>query len=137
MIVVTTDEIPGRQVDEVLGMVMANSVRAKHLGKDIMAGFRNIAGGEITEYTKLMAESREVALQRMCERAEAMGANAIVATRFITAGIASGASEILVYGTAVKTSPYAASAGRRPRGRAIWAACLARLRGLTRSFPDP
>jgi uncharacterized protein YbjQ (UPF0145 family) len=104
LIVVTTDEIPGRQVDEVLGMVMANSVRAKHLGKDIMASFRNIAGGEITEYTKLMAESREVALQRMCERAEAMGANAIVATRFITAGIAAGASEILVYGTAVKIS---------------------------------
>ena len=104
MIVVTTDEIPGRQVDEVLGMVMANSVRAKHLGKDIMAGFRNIAGGEITEYTKLMAESRELSLQRMIERAEAMGANAVVGTRFITAGIASGASEILVYGTAVKTS---------------------------------
>ena len=104
MIVVTTDEISGRQIDEVLGMVTANSVRAKHLGRDIMAGFRNIAGGEITEYTKLMAESRELALRRMCERAEAMGADAIVATRFITAGIASGASEVLVYGTAVKTS---------------------------------
>ena len=101
----TTDEIPGRRVDEVLGMVMANSVRAKHLGRDIMAGFRNIAGGEIKEYTKLMAESREIALRRMSERAEAMGANAIVGTRFITAGIASGASEILAYGTAVKASP--------------------------------
>ena len=103
MIVVTSDEIPGVRVEEALGMVMANSVRAKHLGSDIMAGFRNLAGGEIPEYTRLMAESREVALQRMTERAEAMGADAVVATRFITAGIASGASEILVYGTAVKT----------------------------------
>ncbi len=102
MIIVTTDEIPGQQVEEVMGMVMANSVRAKHLGRDIMAGFRNIAGGEITEYTKLLAESRELSMQRMSERAHAMGANAIVGVRFITAGIAQGASEILAYGTAVK-----------------------------------
>ena len=100
--IVTTDEIPGRQIEEVLGIVMANSVRAKHLGRDIMAGFRNIAGGEITEYTKLLAESRELAMRRMSERAESMGANAIVGVRFITAGIASGASEILAYGTAVR-----------------------------------
>ena len=100
--IVTTDEIPGREIEEVLGIVMANSVRAKHLGRDIMAGFRNIAGGEITEYTKLLAESRELAMRRMSERAEAMGANAIVGVRFITAGIASGASEILAYGTAVR-----------------------------------
>ena len=96
--IVTTDEIPGREIEEVLGIVMANSVRAKHLGRDIMAGFRNIAGGEI----KLLAESRELAMRRMSERAEAMGANAIVGVRFITAGIASGASEILAYGTAVR-----------------------------------
>ena len=102
MMIVTTDEIQGRQIEEVLGIVMANSVRAKHLGRDIMAGFRNIAGGEITEYTKLLAESRELAMRRMSERAEAMGANAIVGVRFITAGIASGASEILAYGTAVR-----------------------------------
>ena len=100
--IVTTDEIPGREIEEVLGIVMANSVRAKHLGRDIMAGFRNIAGGEITEYTKLLAESRELAMRRMSERAESMGANAIVGVRFITAGIASGASEILAYGTAVR-----------------------------------
>ena len=100
--IVTTDEIPGREIEEVLGIVMANSVRAKHLGRDIMAGFRNIAGGEITEYTKLLAESRELAMRRMSERAEVMGANAIVGVRFITAGIASGASEILAYGTAVR-----------------------------------
>ena len=102
MMIVTTDEIPGREIEEVLGIVMANSVRAKHLGRDIMAGFRNIAGGEITEYTKLLAESRELAMRRMSERAEVMGANAIVGVRFITAGIASGASEILAYGTAVR-----------------------------------
>ena len=102
MMIVTTDEIPGREIQEVLGIVMANSVRAKHLGRDIMAGFRNIVGGEITEYTKLLAESRELAMRRMSERAEAMGANAIVGVRFITAGIASGASEILAYGTAVR-----------------------------------
>ena len=104
MIIVTTDGIEGVEVEEVLGVVMANSVRAKHLGRDIMAGFRNIAGGEITEYTKLMAESREVAVQRMSERAEAMGANAVVGARFMTAGIASGASEILAYGTAGRVS---------------------------------
>ena len=104
MIIVTTDEIQGVQTEGVLGVVMANSVRARHLGRDVMAGFRNIAGGEITEYTKLMAESREIAVQRMSERAEAMGANAIVGVRFMTAGIASGASEILAYGTAVRVS---------------------------------
>ena len=104
MIIATTDEIEGKRIEEVLGVVMANTVRAKHLGRDIMAGFRNIAGGEITEYTKLMAESREVAVQRMAERAEAMGANAVVGARFMTAGIASGASEVLAYGTAVRVS---------------------------------
>jgi uncharacterized protein YbjQ (UPF0145 family) len=82
---------------------MANSVRARHVGRDIMAALRNLAGGEIHEYTKLLADSREQAVQRMIEKAEAMGADAIVATRFITAGIMGGASEILVYGTAVET----------------------------------
>ena len=81
---------------------MANSVRAKHLGRDIMATSRNIAGGEIKEYTRLLAESRDLSMQRMLEKAEAMGADAIVGIRFITAGIAAGASEILAYGTAVK-----------------------------------
>ena len=102
MIIVTTDGIPGRQVEEVMGIVMANSVRAKHLGRDIMATFRNIAGGEIKEYTRLLAESRDLSMQRMLEKAEAMGADAIVGVRFITAGIAAGASEVLVYGTAIK-----------------------------------
>ena len=101
MIIATTDEIPGWRITEALGIVMANSVRGRHLGRDVMAGFRNIAGGEITEYTELLAESREVAVRRMTERAEAMGADAIVGARFVTAGIAQGASEILAYGTAV------------------------------------
>ena len=102
MIIVTAGEIPGRQVEEVMGIVMANSVCAKHLGRDIMATFRNIAGGEIREYTKLLAESRELSMQRMSERAEAMGVDTIVGVWFIRAGIAAGAFEILAYGTAVK-----------------------------------
>jgi len=101
LIIVTTDQIEGSRVTKVLGMVQANSVRARHVGRDIMAAFRNLAGGEIGEYSKLLAQSRDEAVQRMVDRAEAMGANGIVATRFITAGIMGGASEILVYGTAV------------------------------------
>ena len=102
MIIATTDRIEGSEISEVLGMVMANTVRAKNVGRDIMAGFRNLAGGEIREYTKMLAESREIAIDRMTTRAEEMGADAIVGTRFITAGIMSSASEIMAYGTAVK-----------------------------------
>lgn len=101
MIVTTTDAVEGKRTVEVLGLVMANSVRARHVGKDIVAGFRNIVGGEIDEYSKLLAQSREQSVARMTERAEAMGANAVVGTRFITAGIMGGAAEILAYGTAV------------------------------------
>lgn len=104
MIIATTDEIEGSEIEEVLGLVMANSVRARHVGRDVMAAFRNLAGGEIGEYSKLLAESREQAVQRMVERAEEKGANAIVGVRFITAGIMGGASEILAYGTAVRLS---------------------------------
>ncbi|MCI0438469.1 MAG: YbjQ family protein [Chloroflexi bacterium] len=104
MIIVTTDEIEGRTIQQVLGMVMANSVRARHIGRDIMAGLRNIAGGEIHEYTRLLAESREQAVQRMVDRATEMGANAIVGARFMTSAIMGGASEILAYGTAVVVS---------------------------------
>ena len=100
MIVTTTDTIEGRRVTKVLGLVRGNSVRAKHLGRDFMAGLRNLVGGEIQEYTKLLAESREEAVQRMVERAEEMGANAVLGTRFITAAIMGGAAEILAYGTA-------------------------------------
>ena len=102
MILATTHAIEGKTISKVHGLVMANSVRAKHVGKDLMAVFRNIAGGEIAEYSKLLADSREMAVQRMVEKTEALGANGIVGTRFITAGIMGGASEILAYGTAVE-----------------------------------
>jgi uncharacterized protein YbjQ (UPF0145 family) len=102
LIVTTTDTIEGRQVTDVIGLVRGNSVRARHVGRDLLAGLRNLVGGEVQEYTKLLAESREEAVQRMVERAEAMGANAVLGTRFITASIMGGAAEILAYGTAAK-----------------------------------
>ena len=102
MIVTTTDTIEGRQVIDVIGLVRGNSVRARHVGRDFLAGLRNLVGGEVQEYTKLLAESREEAVQRMVERAEAMGANAVLGTRFITASIMGGAAEILAYGTAAR-----------------------------------
>jgi uncharacterized protein YbjQ (UPF0145 family) len=101
LIITTTNEIEDRDVTKVLGLVSGSSVRARHVGRDITAVFRNIVGGDVPEYTKLMAESREVALARMTERAQGMGANAVVGMRFMTAMIVSGAAEILVYGTAV------------------------------------
>ena len=105
MIVVTSDNIEGKKVVKTLGMVKGNTIRARHIGRDITAGLRSIVGGEISEYTKLMAEAREQAIQRMVERAEEMGANAIVSTRFVTSMVMSGASELLVYGTAVVVEP--------------------------------
>ena len=104
MIVATTDEIPETTIVETLGIVRGSTVRARHIGRDIVAWFRNIVGGEVDEYTKLLADAREESLQRMIERAEAMGADAIGGTRFVTAGVAQGSAEILAYGTAVKTS---------------------------------
>jgi uncharacterized protein YbjQ (UPF0145 family) len=101
MIVVTTDKIEGKQTVKTLGMVRGSTIRARHIGHDVMAGLRNIVGGEITDYTKMLAESREQAIQRMVQEAEGMGANAIVGTRFVTSMVMSGASELLAYGTAV------------------------------------
>jgi uncharacterized protein YbjQ (UPF0145 family) len=101
MIVVTTDTVPGRTIKETLGLVRGNTVRCRHVGQDIKAAFRNMIGGEVVEYTKLMAESREQAIDRMVGSAQEMGANAILAIRFSTAEIMSGAAELLVYGTAV------------------------------------
>ena len=101
MIIVTTDDIEGVQITGVIGLVWGSTVRARHLGRDIMAGFRGMVGGEIEEYTRLLAEAREEAVRRMTARAEEMGANAVVGTRFITSGIMGGASEIVAYGTAV------------------------------------
>ena len=103
MMVTTTPDIQGRRITENLGMVRGNTIRARFVGRDIMALFRNIAGGEIGEYTKMMAEAREQAMDRMVDEAEALGADAVVMARFQTAEIMSGAAEIMCYGTAVKT----------------------------------
>jgi len=101
IIVVTTDDIEGKRIIKTLGLVKGSSIRARHLGRDIVALARNIVGGEITEYTKLMAESREQAIERMKEEARKLGANAVVGTRFTTSMVMSGAAEFLAFGTAV------------------------------------
>ncbi len=101
MIVVTSDSIPGRRVVKTLGLVKGNTIRARHMGKDILAGLKGIVGGEISEYTKMVAESREQSLDRLVEEAESLGANAVVAIRFTTASMMQGAAELLAYGTAV------------------------------------
>jgi uncharacterized protein YbjQ (UPF0145 family) len=103
MTVTTTPDVHGRRVIETLGLVRGNTIRARFIGRDIMAVFRAIAGGEIGEYTKMLAEAREQAIDRMLEEAEALGADAVVATRFQTSMIMSGAAEIMCYGTAVRT----------------------------------
>jgi len=101
MIIITSGHVPGKTVKKTLGLVRGNTIRARHLGRDVMAFFRNIVGGEIRDYTKMMAESREQALDRMVEEAENLGANAIINVRFTTSMIMQNASEILAYGTAV------------------------------------
>jgi len=101
MLVVTSPDIPGKKIVKTLGIVKGNTIRARHIGKDILAAFKNIVGGEIQEYTKLMAESREQAIDRMIESAEQMGANAIISTITTTSVISQGAAELLVLGTAV------------------------------------
>ena len=102
MKIVTTDTIAGYTITESLGSVIGNTIRARHLGKDISAGLRSLVGGEITEYTGMMAESREQALQRMLDRAKELNADAVVGIRFQTSMIMQGSAELLVYGTAVK-----------------------------------
>ena len=101
MMVVTSENIAGKRVVKTLGLVRGNTVRARHIGKDIMAGFRNVVGGEVHEYAKLMAESREQTLDRMVAEAESLGANAVIATRFTTSVMAAGAADLLAVGTAV------------------------------------
>ncbi len=101
MLLSTTDTIDGRRIVKHLGLVRGNTIRARSIGRDIMAGLKNVVGGEISEYTKLMAESREQAIDRMKENAKEMGANAIVGVRFSTSEVMQHAAEILVYGTAV------------------------------------
>ncbi|NOX71813.1 MAG: YbjQ family protein [Candidatus Micrarchaeota archaeon] len=102
MLVVTTEDIPGKTVKEALGLVKGNTVRAKWFGKDIVAGLRNIVGGEVKEYTEMMTESRNEAMLRMIEDAEKLDADAIVGVRFMTSQTTAGAAEFLAYGTAVK-----------------------------------
>lgn len=102
MILTTTDFIPGYEIIEILGIARGNTIRARNIGRDIVAVLKNIVGGEIEEYTKLMAESREQALDRLKQDAQSMGANAVVGIRFTTSYIMSSAAEILAYGTAVK-----------------------------------
>jgi uncharacterized protein YbjQ (UPF0145 family) len=101
MIVTTTGTIPGKRIVRTLGLVRGNTIRARHVGRDIMAGLRTIVGGEISEYTKLFAEAREQSLDRMVEEAQGLGANAIVEARFTTSMVMNAAAELLAYGTAV------------------------------------
>jgi uncharacterized protein YbjQ (UPF0145 family) len=102
ILVVTTDSIPGREVEAVLGLVRGSTVRAKHLGSDIVASLRNLVGGEVKEYASLLAGAREQAYDRMVDEAWALGANAVVGVRMETSTIAQAASEVLFYGTAVR-----------------------------------
>ena len=101
MFITTCDVIPGKQV-EVLGLVSGNVVTSKHVGRDIMAGFKNLAGGEIKSYTDMMNEGRQIAEQRMVAQAQSMGANAIICMRFASASVMEGTQEMLAYGTAVR-----------------------------------
>ena len=104
MIMITTDSIPGKNIDKILGIVKGNTIRARPLGKDIMAFIKNMIGGEIQEYTKMMAEAREQALDRLIEDAESLGANAIIGVRFATNSMMQGAAELMAYGTAIVCS---------------------------------
>ena len=97
-----TESIPGRTIVEFYGVVTGNTVRAKHIGRDIMAGLKNIVGGELAGYTELLQDSRNEATQRMIQQAESMGANAVVNVRFATSSISQGAAELFAYGTAVR-----------------------------------
>ena len=105
MLITTQDEFTDYTITKSLGLVRGNTIRARHIGKDIMAGLRTIVGGEITEYTKMLAESREQAIDRMIKEAEGLGANAVVCLRFTTSAVMQGSAELLAYGTAVKVTP--------------------------------
>lgn len=105
MIVVTADQVAGSRVVETLGLVRGSSVRSRHLGSDLAAHLRNITGGEVREYTKMLAEAREQAIDRMIEEAEMLDADAVVVVRFQTSEVMQGAAEMLCYGTAVKLEP--------------------------------
>ncbi|BFM12607.1 YbjQ family protein [Simiduia litorea] len=101
MLISNIEVIPGKRITKHLGMVQGNTVRAKHAGRDIMAGLKNIFGGELKGYTELLTEAREEAVSRMVQQAEAVGANAVINVRFSTSSVAAGAAELFAYGTAV------------------------------------
>ncbi len=102
IITTTTAEIPGKQVSQILGIVKGSTIRARHVGRDIAAGFKNLIGGEIKSYTTMISQSREEAFNRMVNDAKDQGADAIITVRFVTSMVMQGAAEILAYGTAVK-----------------------------------
>ncbi|MEC9250353.1 MAG: YbjQ family protein [Pseudomonadota bacterium] len=102
MIVTMSDQVPGHEIDRVIGLARGNVVRARFFGRDFIAGLRNLVGGEVPEYTKLLAESREQAMDRMVKHAEELGADAVITFRLSTATVMDGSAEILAYGTAVK-----------------------------------
>ena len=102
MILSNTENIPGKTIQEFYGVVTGSTVRAKHIGRDIMAGFKNIVGGELKGYTELLIEARQEAIERMEAQAKSVGANAVVNVRFTTSSVAQGAAELFAYGTAVK-----------------------------------
>jgi len=109
ILIASSPTLAGYRVTKVLGLVRGNAVRARHIGKDLLALFRNVVGGDVPEYRKLMAESREQALDQMVDEARELGADAIISVRFSTSMIAGGMAEMLAYGTAVRTEPEAAS----------------------------
>lgn len=102
MIITTIETVPGKEIVEAIGVVRGSTIRARNIGRDIFAGLKNLIGGEISEYTKLLADAREQAYQRMIQDAEGKGADAVVNLRFTTSAVMQGAAEILAYGTAVK-----------------------------------
>ena len=102
MLITTTNTIKNKKIKENLGLVRGNTIKAKHIGKDIVAGLRSIVGGEIKEYTEALSEARETAIKRMTKQADELGADAVIGVRFTTSQVMAGAAELLVYGTAVK-----------------------------------
>lgn len=110
MLVVNTETVPGAVIVEMKGMVQGNTVRAKHLGRDIAAGLKNLVGGELRGYTELLTESRRQAVERMMQQAQQLGANAVINVRFSTTSVTTGAAELYAYGTAVVLAPASGSA---------------------------
>ncbi len=105
MLVVNTETVPGHEITKILGLVQGNTIRAKHVGRDIAAGLKNLVGGELTGYTELLTEARRQAIDRMLAQAEELGANAVVNVRFTTSAVTAGAAELYAYGTAVTLAP--------------------------------